>query len=1013
MSYMSMRHNEPARLAALRELGVLDAPPDPALNGLVKAASLIFDVPIALVTLVDEHRLWIMANIGLPGVYEIPRDQAFCHHTIMRDALLEVEDATEDARFANNPGVLGDPKIRFYAGVPLLLSNGYLVGAMCLMDRRPRRLTPEQRKILSLVGQAAAAMLENVQAAARLRAAADRLQKNEEFLAHTGQMAGVGGWALDLATNRLTWSAETSRIHGVGSDFVPDIEAAITFYQPEAQPKIRAAIATCLAGGGPWDLELPLIRTDGHQRWVRAIGDVVTENGSQVRLTGAFQDVTERVNERTALQVARERMALATDSGGIGIWDWDVVTNELFFNPRMFELYGMPADTGTVTYEDWVAMLHPEDAAEAETMLRDALEGRCAYNVEYRIIWPDGGVRYLRSAGSITRDAEGRPARFIGVDWDVTEPRRMELELARQHEMLRTTLQAIGDGVITADRNGMVVWLNPVAERLTGWTTAAAAGRKVSDVYVVADEQTGTRMVCPVDLCLATGGVARGSLAGGQALEAAQKRPKILLARGDESFGVEDLASPIRSDAGEIHGVVLVFHDVTEQRRVASEMSYRATHDALTGLLNRSEFEARLRFLLHKAHADRVRGAMLFIDLDQFKLVNDACGHTAGDHLLVQVGRLMSDMVRASDTVARLGGDEFAIILEGCGPDQAHAVAQGICDLLENYRFDHDGQRFRVGASIGLVPVDARWPAIAGIMQAADDSCYAAKEAGRNRVHAWSETDGAMRDRHSEMQWAARLTRALDEGHFELFAQLLLPLRTIGQGIHAEVLLRLREADGSFSQPGVFIPAAERFHLASRIDRWVLRQAIDWMNGAKIESIDMLCVNLSGQSVGDRAFHRWAIGVLEEAGPAICRRLCVEITETAAVTNLADASIFIHQIRKVGVRVALDDFGAGASSFGYLKTMPVDFLKIDGQFVRDLVSDRLDQAAVRCFVDVASMLGIKTVAEYVDDPDVLATLRGMGVDLAQGFLIHRPAPIGELLGPPMVAPAALMAVGAD
>jgi diguanylate cyclase (GGDEF)-like protein len=532
----------------------------------------------------------------------------------------------------------------------------------------------------------------------------------------------------------------------------------------------------------------------------------------------------------------------------------------------------------------------------------------------------------------------------------------------------------------------------------------------------VADEQTGARMACPVEMCLAAGGDPRGSLAGGSLAggslaggglvaspehdrDANQRRQRILVARAEQRFAVEDLASPIRGDSGDIRGVVLVFHDVTEQRRVSTEMSYRATHDALTGLLNRSEFEVRMRFLLHKAHTDGTHGSMLFIDLDQFKLVNDACGHSAGDRLLVQVGRLLGDVVRSSDTVARLGGDEFAIILEGCMPDQAQSVAQEICDMLENYRFDYDGQRFRVGASIGLVPVDARWPAIAKIMQAADDSCYAAKEAGRNRVHPWSDSDRAMRDRHSEMQWAARLTRALDENHFELFAQRLYPLQLAEGGIHAEILLRLRESNGSLSLPGIFIPAAERFHLATRIDRWVLRRAIDWMSSAPLGAIEMLCVNLSGQSVGDRAFHRWAIGVLEEAGPSICHLLCLEITETAAITNLADASMFIHQLRQVGVRVALDDFGAGASSFGYLKTMPVDFLKIDGQFVRDLVTDRLDQAAVRCFVDVASLLGIKTVAEYVDHPDVLRTLRAMGVDMAQGFLIHKPAPLAELLTP--------------
>jgi diguanylate cyclase (GGDEF)-like protein/PAS domain S-box-containing protein len=1007
MSYMSVPSNESARLAALRDLNVLDTPSDAAFDGLVKAASLICGVPISLVSLVDEHRQWFKANIGLNGITETPRDQAFCSHTILGNALLEIPDATQDERFANNPLVLCDPKIRFYAGMPLRLRGGQLVGSLCVIDRRPRRLNAAQRDVLASLADAAAAMLEHFQVAQRLRETAEKLQKSEEFLQQTGRLAGIGGWTIDLGSQTLNWTAETCHIHGVPPGYKPEIETAFAFFEPAARPIIRAAVQNSMAGSGPYDLELPFIRADGEQRWVRTLGDVVMENGKPIRLTGAIQDVTERVNEQKDMQLARERMALATESSGIGIWDWDMTDDTLHWNRRMFELYGMPPDTPNVTYANWAALLHPEDAEATQAVFSDALYEDRHFDLEFRIIWPDGSIRYLRSAGSITRDAEGKASRFIGVDWDVTESREMALELTSQHELMRTTLQAIGDGVITADKNGLLVWLNPVAERLTGWSAAEAVGRKVSDVYAIADEQSGARIACPVDLCLTAGGVARGSLAGGARAgdepDPAQRRRLVLLARDGQRFGVEDLASPIRGDSGEIFGAVLVFHDVTEQRRVSSEMSYRATHDTLTGLLNRGEFETRLRFLLHKAHTENSMGSMLFIDLDQFKLVNDSCGHAAGDLLLVQVGRLMTDIVRSSDTVARLGGDEFAIILEGCAPEQAQGVAQEICDLLENYRFDHDGQRFRVGASIGLVPVDARWPAIAGIMQAADDSCYAAKEAGRNRVHAWCETDRAMRERQSEMQWAARLTRALDEDHFELFAQRLKPLQKIDESVHAEVLLRLREADGTLSTPGIFIPAAERFHLASRIDRWVLRRAIDWMNSAAIGEIAMLSVNLSGQSVGDRAFHRWAIAVLEAAGPRVCQRLCLEITETAAVTNLADASIFIQQVRKVGVRVALDDFGAGASSFGYLKTLSVDFLKIDGQFVRDLETDPLDQAAVRCFVDVASKLGIKTVAEYVDKPNVLRTLRVMGVDLAQGFLIHKPAPIAELLAP--VAPA--------
>ena len=438
---------------------------------------------------------------------------------------------------------------------------------------------------------------------------------------------------------------------------------------------------------------------------------------------------------------------------------------------------------------------------------------------------------------------------------------------------------------------------------------------------------------------------------------------------------------------------------MTEQRRLSGEMSYRATHDTLTGLINRAEFEARLNRALAKSHEDRSVHALLFIDLDQFKLVNDACGHSVGDQLLQQVSKLLGESVRARDTLARLGGDEFAVILEHCTAEQAQRVAQQICERMDDFRFMHDERRFRIGASIGLVPVDNRWGTTAAVIQAADTSCYAAKEAGRNRVHTWFDTDQAMRARHGEMQWAARLEQALDENRFTLFAQRIEALDGQQHGLHAEVLVRMIDSDGSLVQPVAFLPAAERFHFASRIDRWVLRHAIDALALSKdLPSITTLCVNLSGQSIGDRAFHRQALDILTQAGPQLCSRLCMEITETAAVTNMADASVFIDQVRALGVRIALDDFGAGASSFGYLKNLKVDMIKIDGQFIRDLIDDPLDDAAVRCFVDVARVVGVKTVAEFVDRPEILERVRHIGIDFAQGFLLHRPEPIEAVLG---------------
>jgi diguanylate cyclase (GGDEF)-like protein/PAS domain S-box-containing protein len=565
--------------------------------------------------------------------------------------------------------------------------------------------------------------------------------------------------------------------------------------------------------------------------------------------------------------------------------------------------------------------------------------------------------------------------------------------LAERHELLRVTLRAIGDGVITTDTHGRITWMNPVAENLTGWCVDQAAGRPIEEVFAVFHEETGATVPNPITICLAENRIA---------VLAAQT---MLRSRHGDERGIQDSAAPIVDGEGRIIGAVLVFSDVTQQHKLAGEMTYRATHDALTGLLNRAEFEHRMAYQLHKAHADQTENAILYIDLDQFKLINESCGHTAGDQMLLEIAKLLSGLVRASDTAARLGGDEFAILLDRCPMEHAQVLAQNICERLDDYRFAFRDQRIRVGASIGLVPMDSRWSDSVALLHAAEACCYAAKEAGRNRVYNWSDSEQRISDRHGQARWATRLEQALDEDRFVLFAQ---RIRSVGHGaagarptgVHAEILVRMVDVDGTLLQPGAFLPAAERFHLASRIDRWVLSHVLSWMNAQpSIAFIDMLAVNMSGQSVADASFQAWALAELAAADPRIAQRICLEITETAAVTNLADAAQFIDRLKTIGVRVALDDFGAGASSFGYLKSMAADFLKIDGRFVRDLLIDKLDASTVRCFIEIAKLVGMQTIAEFTESADIMNELQAMGVDFAQGYHVHHPSPIDELIIP--------------
>ena len=729
------------------------------------------------------------------------------------------------------------------------------------------------------------------------------------------------------------------------------------------------------------------VPSSGRPIWVRAVGQAEAVDGKVTRLLGTFQNITDQVARRQEVEALNERMSLATDSAGIGIWDYDIQENILVWDPWMYRLYGVVDRGVTESYDLWVRHVHPEDRDAAQLAIDTAIAGLTSLDSEYRILRGDGEIRRLRATARVVRDQAGKPQRLIGVAWDVTQLRGLAAQLAEQHELLRVTLQSIGDAVITTDPAGRITWLNPVAERMTGWKVAEAVGRLLPQVFHILNAETRLLAENPVTGCMQQGrimGVASDT---------------ILVSRQGNEANIEDSAAPIRDDQGKLLGAVLVFHDVTEQRRLSGEMSYRASHDSLTGLINRTEFDLRLGRVLEDSHKDQSVHVLMYIDLDQFKLVNDVCGHTAGDQLLEKFAKILQERVRASDTVARLGGDEFAVILEHCTIEKAQRVGHEICERMDAFRFIHDGRSFRIGASVGLAPLDSRWATATAAMQAADIACFAAKEAGRNRVHVWIDSDIAMHLRHSEPRWAARIEQAIDEDRFCLYAQRIFEIGGQLDGpVHAEVLLRMMEPNGSIIAPGIFMPPAERFHLALRIDRWVLDKTLAWLSALPdLTVIDMLSVNLSGQSVGDRAFHRHVMELLGGVSRAIVRKLCFEITETAAITHIADAALFIEQVRATGVRIALDDFGAGASSFGYLKTLPVDFLKIDGQFITTLASNALDDAAVRCFANVAKVIGVRTVAEFVDKPDVLARLRDIGIDFGQGFLLHKPEPIAALL----------------
>jgi len=730
------------------------------------------------------------------------------------------------------------------------------------------------------------------------------------------------------------------------------------------------------------DLDYQMVAKDGKiiDVLLSAVTDTDAEGNPQ-RSMAVIVDVTERKGAERALHEQKLLLEHAERLAGVGAWSYDVVSGTVYWSDQLCRMLDVPLKHHP-SFEEGVSFVSPD----CRQMVRDAAVASVQQGIpqdgEMQLVTAKGRTLWVQTASTPEVEA-GVTRRIFGAIQDITARKEAERKLASQNALLRTTLDSIGDAVITTDLQGLVEWLNPVASTLTGWTLLEARGRAVGDIFCVVYEDGRRCADSPIQRAR-------------QDQVSVAPEHLLLIDRYGRERSIIDSAAPIRDDVGVVSGYVMVFHDVSEQRRLAREVSHRASHDALTGLLNRAEFELRLRHAFARARAEGAAYVLLYIDLDQFKIVNDTCGHSAGDQLLRAVANIFTTCIRSRDLLARLGGDEFAVLLENCTPASARRIAQQLCDAMDRYRFVHADERFRVGASIGMVPVDRHWSSEAEILQAADGACYAAKEAGRNRVHEWSDSDTKMLARQHEMQWASQIESALDENRFRLYGQKIVGCLASLPTWYIEVLLRLLTEEGDLVSPGAFLPAAERFNLASRIDRWVLREVVTFLATSNCRLLDTIGINLSGQSIGDRSFHRYAMELIRDSG-VDTRKLCFEITETAAITYMGDASEFINCMRALGVRIALDDFGSGISSFGYLKALPLDFLKIDRSFVQRILHERLDHVAVSSFCSAAKVCGLKTIAEGVESEEVMRELHRIGVDMAQGFLFHRPEPLQQLV----------------
>jgi diguanylate cyclase (GGDEF)-like protein/PAS domain S-box-containing protein len=546
------------------------------------------------------------------------------------------------------------------------------------------------------------------------------------------------------------------------------------------------------------------------------------------------------------------------------------------------------------------------------------------------------------------------------------------------------TLDSVGEGLVTTDTMGRIDFMNRAAEELVGVSRREAEGVSLTELVAFVDEHDRRPLPDPVRQCLASG--SRVSLG----------RRALMLARATRGeYSIEVSAAPIRPDAGDVAGVAVVLHDVTELRGLTRQMSYQASHDALTGLVNRREFERRLGESLEAARGSQASHVMCYLDLDRFKVVNDTCGHLAGDNMLREVAALVKDAVRDSDTVGRLGGDEFGILLIGCPLDKARQIAEDVCRAINDYRFVWKDRIFSIGVSVGLVEVGRDSGGLEDVMSAADSACYVAKKRDGSHVHVYSARDEAVARHTGEIQWLQRLQSALRDGRFELFVQPIVASRengVIGPGL--EVLLRLRDESGEPASPADFMHTAERYRLMSLVDRWVVQTALAALSSGAIRLAEgrSLSINLSGQTLGDPSFLEFVVETLDHTGVPPSQ-VCFEVTENSVIANLDTAKRFIGVLHGMGCQFALDDFGNDLGAFTSLKSLSMDYIKIDGEFMRNLSRDAVNQAMVAAIVRLARALGFRLIAEQVEDAASLETARDMGIDFAQGYVIGRPEPL--------------------
>ena len=701
-------------------------------------------------------------------------------------------------------------------------------------------------------------------------------------------------------------------------------------------------------------------------------------------LVWTFQDISEYKQLQQQHEQFKRKFNTSIQAATEGIWEWSKLKeNGDWWSKPMYALLGLDKESTKPSLEIIKRLMHPKDKKKYDQLVETEIRSNQYFTMECRLTVKEKGFRWFRMRVVGAFDSHGDINKLIGSLVNIHAEKTSRIQLQQEKDKAFATLNSIVDAVITTNEDGVIEYKNSAAERLTGVSAKESRGSRIDNIVSFFKEHSTIEINNPVLECLRTG---------------EQMKQKIyadMLDHDGTRYTVQVMATPLVRKDGKIFGAVLVLNDVTNIRILSRRLKYQASHDILTKLINRSEFEKRVRSAISIAHDQGENSAVLYIDLDRFKLINDICGHAAGDELLKQVAKLLRNIVGDKNSVARMGGDEFAVLIEDCYFSQADKIANKILAELAAYRFSWNEKTFSVEASIGIAEIKESCDGLTYILNAVDSACYLAKESGRNCIRKYSEGDDTIIERKGQERWIQQFDRALEKNEFILYAQPIVPLSKDGAKKNAlEVLVRMLDEDGSIIPPNAFLPAVERYDRAYKLDRWIVEQVFKFVSENKkfVKDLGKCSINLSGQSMAEDDLLPYIQEKAKEY-KVDSTKICFEITETAAIANLTTAIDLINSLKEQGFLFALDDFGSGLSSFAYLKSLPVDYLKIDGIFVKDMQTDKVNYAMVKAIHDMSAVLNKQTIAEYVENEAVMELLTEIGIDFGQGFYLGKPEPI--------------------